>query len=1025
MGDAAEDAILRQILAVTLDPGNAGGTVGDAPVVYLAALAKELSEEAAAAGGDGAGAAPLMTRASLDRVIVSRLIESPPGSYSQPPFHYLLGCYSRASDQLRAVGGAPSAKYDADAKQRLCDMVAEARGQVVQYAALLLSGSGVVPEPPESSSRGAAQLADALMAAQGARGAPGVVALPPGFLEDLASKCDDGLDGILKPVVWDLSSRVQSCSPLGDYSAPLAAIRQLVGVEAVAQVLVSLPTFLPDLKAFSGRALQLPGSSWLGPCFSPSVLPDPLIKQQPDVIAECFGHPEQRRQGEIIRSMSSLRMTSRHLTGELHALVKALLGKGTRGGMMEWLGNTLEGNGERGKMRPNIQAAASDGLFINLGAVLLQLCAPFADPSAPLFWKRVDVTYTQHGRLSFAEDTKLAASADEEKTWRQQQQGEGPPPTPPEYHFVCEAFFMALKALHLGLARLPDRRDSLAREAQYGAREAQALEGAMDSLPAGQQPRARAELARLKAWVGTVQGHLLALETVLADESLLSEAIALYRLMASWMMRMVTPDGRPSLPLPEQVPVDFATLPEWFVEDMAEVMLHASRYAPHTLAQMRLDDMMLFMVTFIGSPKHIRSPYLRSKLSEVLHAWLPQGDTSPTFRRGQRQQPQDAAMSYLFEAHPLVVQHLVPALLQLYSDIEYTERAGQFYIKFNMRQYLGDILAYAWQLPPHREAWKTFALKGDDWPYLRFTNMLIADATYLLDESLKYIKSNREIEQLMADAAAWGALSARDQQEKRKALEDNGAQLRSLLALSLGPIKTLVYTSADPDLVSVYLCDEMVTRMADTLNYFLIYLTGPKRRDLKVRDPERFDFDPKKLLTQICTLYINLARHDTAGAFSRAIADDARSYRGEMFPEAALVLRQFGLMPEDEVQQLDTLAARVAQAKARAGLRDDALADPPEEFLDPVFYTLMTDPVTSPSSGATYDRAVIRRHLLTDPRDPMTREPLSPRDLRPVPELKARIDAWVAAQRAKAAGGAAAGGGGGGGGGSAAAMETG
>ena len=41
-------------------------------------------------------------------------------------------------------------------------------------------------------------------------------------------------------------------------------------------------------------------------------------------------------------------------------------------------------------------------------------------------------------------------------------------------------------------------------------------------------------------------------------------------------------------------------------------------------------------VSFIGSPKHIRSPYLRSKLSEVLHAWLPPqgGAGAPSFRRG-------------------------------------------------------------------------------------------------------------------------------------------------------------------------------------------------------------------------------------------------------------------------------------------------------------------------------------------------------------------------------------------------------
>lgn len=51
----------------------------------------------------------------------------------------------------------------------------------------------------------------------------------------------------------------------------------------------------------------------------------------------------------------------------------------------------------------------------------------------------------------------------------------------------------------------------------------------------------------------------------------------------------------------------------------------------------------------------------------------------------------------------------------------------------------------------------------------------------------------------MADAAAWAALGAREQQEKRKAYEDNGMHLRSLLQLGMGPIRTLDYTSADPE----------------------------------------------------------------------------------------------------------------------------------------------------------------------------------------------------------------------------------
>lgn len=86
----------------------------------------------------------------------------------------------------------------------------------------------------------------------------------------------------------ELATRVQAASPIGQYAAPLAAVKLLISIEPVAKALVGLPTFKPDLKAGTGRALQLPGSSWLGPCFSVSCYADELIKAQPDVVQACF-----------------------------------------------------------------------------------------------------------------------------------------------------------------------------------------------------------------------------------------------------------------------------------------------------------------------------------------------------------------------------------------------------------------------------------------------------------------------------------------------------------------------------------------------------------------------------------------------------------------------------------------------------------------------------------------------------------------------------------------------------------------
>jgi hypothetical protein len=70
---------------------------------------------------------------------VNRIIEAAPEKYPQQPFHYLLGCYSRAADERRSIG------QDA-AGQQLRAAVDACRPLLVSYAGLILMGAGVVPE---------------------------------------------------------------------------------------------------------------------------------------------------------------------------------------------------------------------------------------------------------------------------------------------------------------------------------------------------------------------------------------------------------------------------------------------------------------------------------------------------------------------------------------------------------------------------------------------------------------------------------------------------------------------------------------------------------------------------------------------------------------------------------------------------------------------------------------------------------------------------------------------------------------
>jgi ubiquitin conjugation factor E4 B len=55
---------------------------------------------------------------------------------------------------------------------------------------------------------------------------------------------------------------------------------------------------------------------------------------------------------------------------------------------------------------------------------------------------------------------------------------------------------------------------------------------------------------------------------------------------------------------------------------------------------------------------------------------------------------------------------------------------------------------------------------------------------------------------------------------------------------------------------------------------------------------------------------------------------------------------------------------------------DEELGEVPDEFLDPIYATLMKDPVILPTSKQITDRAIITRHLLSDPIDPFNRQPL-------------------------------------------------
>lgn len=99
------------------------------------------------------------------------------------------------------------------------------------------------------------------------------------------------------------------------------------------------------------------------------------------------------------------------------------------------------------------------------------------------------------------------------------------------------------------------------------------------------------------------------------------------------------------------------------------------------------------------------------------------------------------------------------------------------------------------------------------------------------------------------------------------------------------------------------------------------------------------------------------------------------------------------------VGEITEFAQKVKQLEREERDNQEALVDPPDEFLDPIMSTLMTDPVILPSSHVTVDRTTISRHLLSDQTDPFNRAPLTMDQVKPNVELKAQIQAWIAERK--------------------------
>jgi ubiquitin conjugation factor E4 B len=275
--------------------------------------------------------------------------------------------------------------------------------------------------------------------------------------------------------------------------------------------------------------------------------------------------------------------------------------------------------------------------------------------------------------------------------------------------------------------------------------------------------------------------------------------------------------------------------------------------------------------------------------------------------------------------------------------------------------------------------------------FVRFVNLLLNDATYVLDEGLTRFPKIHDLQEELRDRS----LSQQDRQKKEEELASNESQAQSYMQLAnetVGMMK--LFTDA---LSESFTMPEIVQRLAAMLDYNLDILAGPKSRNLKVENPDKYHFSPRTLLPEIVDIYLNLG---SSPAFVEAVAGDGRSYKPENFEATSRILRSRHLKAPEELATWEELTGKFKIAKAILEQAElDFGGDIPPEFEDPIMGDIMHDPVILPSKHVV-DRSTIVQHLLSDPKDPYTRQPMTVDDVVPADDLRAQIEKWKDERRA-------------------------
>lgn len=635
-------------------------------------------------------------------------------------------------------------------------------------------------------------------------------------------------------------------------------------------------------------------------------------------------------------------------------------------------------------------AYGTDGFMLNLNYVMLELCSPIIDKD---FKAKLDTKFfltrnNKHSRLNFGKNNNLKHELKQDESKEQDKAAR-------EFGFTSKIFCLTLESLHVGFIiaekRASDFKQVIDNNKQLGGYGTKKMED---------------------LWLGQI-AHLM-------NKKCMIKTAEIYCYFCQWVMYLANENKQDMLAIiPNYIVQDLSSFFRFwnFVTDRSNETYenktqNKNENKNKAFSKHSVIDCALYLMS---NKSPMKSIYHRGCLLNALVAFLPVDvdrlikdrkkghllfDGSLLFDRNKYCQHEYIVM-------PRCINDMVLLLLKLYYDIGNTGRDNQWDEKSHFRLLICHLLSFLFCYDEHKfQLIKLTQTKKSSDEYnilIKFIDIVLDDFIVTFDNAFLSFDSIENI------------LSGKENQLQSKLIEcENDASNNIHRANeSLSLIKFLS-SAVGNVLLNDDIIIEKVARLVNVYAKKIVeILTNVKYNSKYVLEhAKEYNYNPQLLLSYLMTIFVNLTskteqdKSKRKDKFLRAMIEDGTNFDVYIYSSVCkLIESEFDSVEMEELNVWLTKLANEAKKCANENMyaNIDMISgdsfEIPNEYLDPITYTLMRDPVQIKSKKTgemfTMDRKNVEKMMRNGGVNPFTHEKLTFDNLVEDKKLKNEINLWI------------------------------